>query len=574
MWTRTLTIVMAAVIAAPGPAMLAAQSGVSYTAVTEQRLLAPEPHNWLMYRGTYNGWGYSPLDQITPANVKKLVPVWSFSTGVTEGHQSPPIVNDGVMFVTTPQQQVFALNAKTGDLIWRYKKELPEDLVQLHPTNRGVALFGDRVYIATVDAHLVALDAKSGKVVWDTTVDDYKNGYYFTLAPLVAKGKVMVGTSGGELGIRGYIAAFDARDGKQVWKTYTIPGPGEPGHDTWQGDAWKTGGVSVWLTAHYAPQLNPTFTGPYDPPLNLTFWGTGNAGPWPGDMHPGDNLYSSSVLALDADTGKIRGHHQYHWNDSWDWDEVSTPLLIDFPKDGRVVKGLVHPGRNGYLWRLERRADGIGFVDARPFVTQEVFTKLDPATGRPSYDPERKPRSGAAITFCPGLWGGKDWTPAGYNPKTNYLYIPANENLCSTLVGQAEPYTAGKLFLGVDRPKTTMSWRQGATHIGELQAWDMKTGQRVWTHKFPYQNWGPILTTGGGLVFLGGTNDRNFRAFDAKTGKQLWEFRTNSGVTRAPSSFAVAVVQYAALRAGGGVDAHGIQARRDTIVLSNTAATR
>jgi alcohol dehydrogenase (cytochrome c) len=554
-----LTIVATAVIAALGPALLAAQSKpANYSAVTEQRLLNPEPHNWLMYRGNYSGWGYSALDQITPANVKNLVPVWSFSTGVLEGHQSPPIVNDGVMFVTTPQQQVFALRAKTGDLIWKYKKELPEDLLQLHPTNRGVALWGDRVYVATVDAHVVALDAKTGAVVWDTTLDDYKKGYYFTLAPLIAKGKVMVGTSGGELGIRGYIAALDAQDGKPLWKTYTVPGPGEPGHDTWQGDAWKTGGVSVWLTAHYDPQLN------------LSFWGTGNAAPWPGDMHPGDNLYSSSVIALDVETGKIRGHHQYHWNDSWDWDEVSTPLLIDFPKDGRVVKGLVHPGRNGYLWRLERGADAIKFVDARPFVIQEVFTKVDPVTGRPTYDPERKPRTGAAITFCPGLWGGKDWTPAGYNPKTNYLYIPANENLCSTLVGQAQPYEPGKLFLGVDRPKTTMSQRQGSSHIGELQAWDMATGQKAWTHKFQYQNWGPILTTGGGLVFLGGTNDRNFHAFDAKTGAKLWEYKTNSGITGVPTSFAVDGVQYVAVQSGWGVDAQRMQARLDTFLGTKT----
>jgi len=209
-------------------------------------------------------------------------------------------------------------------------------------------------------------------------------------------------------------------------------------------------------------------------------------------------------------------------------------------------------------------------VDAKPFVTQEVFTKIDPVTGRPSYDPERKPRGGATVTFCPGLWGGKDWTPAGYNPKTNYLYIPANENLCTTLVGQTGPYEPGKLFLGIDRPKTTMSWRQGASHIGELQAWDMKTGQKVWTHKFPYQNWGPILTTGGGLVFLGGTNDRNFRAFDAKSGKQLWEFKTNSGVTGVPSSFAVDGTQYVAVQSGWGVDAQRMQARLDTFLGTKT----
>ena len=533
-------------------AVLLATQITAFVPVTDAMLEKPDPGDWLMWRRTLDGWGYSPLEQITPKNVKKLVPVWSYSTGVTEGHQAPPIVNDGIMFVTTPQQQVIALNAKTGDPIWRYKKQLPEDLLQLHPTNRGVALWEDRVFVATVDAYVVALDAKTGGIVWETKVDDYRNGYYFTLAPLVAKGKVMVGTSGGELGIRGYIAALDANDGKVVWKTHTIPGPGEPGHDTWQNEAWKTGGVSVWLTAHYDPQLG------------VSYWGTGNAGPWPGDQHPGDNLYSSSVIALDVDTGKIRGHHQYHWNDSWDWDEVSTPLLIDFPKNGRTVKGLVHPGRNGYLWRLERTADHIKFVDARPFVIQEVFTKIDPITGRPSYDLEKKPRTGAPITFCPGLWGGKDWTPAGYNPKTNYLYIPANENLCSTLVGQKGSYEPGKLFRGVDRPKISMSRRDGASHIGELQAWDMTTGQKAWTHKFPAMNWGPILTTAGGLVFLGGTNDRNFWAFDAKTGKQLWQFRTNSGITGVPTSFSVDGKQYVAVQSGWGVDAQRMQARLDT----------
>src|ERR687887_1467978 len=321
MSVRTLAIVGAAALAVLGPAMLAAQSAVSYSPVTEQRLLNPEPHNWLMYRGNYSGWGYSPLDQITPSNVKKLVPVWSFSTGVTEGHQAPPIVNDGVMFITTPQNQVFALDAKTGDLLWRYKRELPEELVQLHPTNRGVGLYEDKVYLATVDAHLVALDAKSGNVVWDKTVDDYTKGYYMTLAPLVAKGKVMVGMSGGELGIRGYVAAFNAQTGEEAWKTYTVPGPGEPGHDTWSGDAWRTGGVSVWIT------------GTYDPQLNLTYWGTGNTGPWPADAHPGDNLYATSVIALNPDTGKLKAYHQYHWNDSWDWDEVDAPVLIDVPRD-------------------------------------------------------------------------------------------------------------------------------------------------------------------------------------------------------------------------------------------------
>ncbi|HMH52440.1 MAG TPA: methanol/ethanol family PQQ-dependent dehydrogenase [Candidatus Acidoferrum sp.] len=545
-------------LVALSPAVLPAQSPTSYSAVTEGRLLNPEPHNWLMYRGNYAGWGYSPLEQITPQNVAKLTPVWTLSTGVNEGHQAPPIVNNGVMFVTTPQAQVLALNARTGDILWRYKRELPEDLLQLHPTNRGVGLWDNKVYVGTVDAHLVALDAATGKVVWDKVVDDWKKGYYITLAPLVVKGKVMVGTSGGELGVRAFIAAFDAGTGQELWRTHTVPGPGEPGHDTWSGDAWKTGGVSVWITGHYDPQLN------------LTFWGTGNAAPWPGDMHPGDNLYSSSVIALDVETGKIRGHHQYHWNDSWDWDEVSTPILLDVQRGGRTIKGLVHPGRNGYLWLLERRADGIGFVDAKPFVKQEVFTAIDPKTGRPSYDPEHKPTGGKTVTFCPGLWGGKDWPPAAYNPKTGLVYIPANDNHCSTLVGQTQSYEPGKLYLGIDRPKTTLSLRAGATSIGELQAWNMNSGQKSWTHQFRWQYWGPVLTTGGGLVFSGGTNDRKFRAFDATTGKVLWEFTTNSGVTGVPSSFALDGKQYIAVQSGWGVDAQRMQARIDTHLGTKT----
>ena len=541
------------------PVMVAAQSIENYRPVTEARLLNPEPENWLMYRRSYDSWGYSPLDQINTVNVKKLVPVWSYATGFTEGHQSPPMVNDGVMFVTTPQNQVLALHAKTGDLLWRYKRELPEDLFQLHPTNRGVGLYGDKVYLATVDTHLVALDAKTGKVVWDKMVEDYKKGYYMTLAPLVAKGKVMIGVSGGEYGIRGFVQAFDAETGQEAWKTYTIPGPGEPGHDTWPADKWRTGGVSVWIT------------GSYDPQLNLAYWGTGNAAQWMGDSRPGDNLYANSVLALDVDTGKLKAYHQYHWNESWDWDEVSAPLLIDVQRHARTIKGLVHPGRNGYLWLLERSADAIKFVDAQPFVKQDVFTRLDPKTGRPEYDLARKPVMGKQVSFCPSLWGGKDWPPAAYSPQTGYLYIPANENLCGSLTGkEQEPYTPGKLFLGVEIKDIVMTIREGTDHIGELQAWDVHSGQKVWTQTFKYHNWGPVLATAGGLVFMGGTNDRYFRAFDAKTGAVLWQFRTNSGVTAVPSSYAVDGVQYIAVQSGWGVDAQRMQDSIDTFLKSKT----
>ena len=366
-----------------------------------------------------------------------------------------------------------------------------------------------------------------------------------TMAPLVANGKILVGASGGERGIRGFVAAYDAESGEEVWRSHTIPGPGEPGNETWPGETWRTGGASIWIT------------GSFDPELNLTYWGTGNPGPWIGDQRPGDNLYTNSVVAFDADTGEMKGYHQYHWNGSWDWDEVSAPLLIDVPRDGRTIPALVHPARNGYLWMLERGPDAITFVDAQPYVDQNVFTAIDPVTGRPEYDQERKPGTNRPATFCPSLWGGKDWPPAAYSPQTGYLYIPANENLCSTMVGREVEYVPGQGFTGATSQVFVVN---DADHLGELQAWDLSTGEQVWTHEFPEsQNWGPIMTTAGGLVFAGGTHDRYFRAFDAATGEIVWEQRLNSGVIGVPSSYAVDGVQYIAVQAGWGVDAQGMQ---------------
>ena len=528
------------------PAVAAAQDAGDYSLVTDERLANPEPGNWLMFRRTYDGWGFSPLDEIDTGNVDELRPVWSVSTGLTEGHQSPPIVNDGRMFVTTPLNHVLALDARTGDVLWRYQRQMPFDISLGHPTNRGVALYGDKVYMATLDTVVIALDARTGAVVWETPVEDYHSGYYMTLAPLAVDGRILVGVSGGERGIRGFVTALDAETGEQLWKTFTVPGPGEPGNETWPGDTWEHGGAPVWLT------------GVYDPVLGQTYWGTGNAGPWIGDARPGDNLYATSVVAIDAASGEITGHHQYHWNDSWDWDEVSTPLLIDFERNGRRIPGLVHPGRNGYLWFLERRSDGIGFVDAKPFVHQDVFTAIDPVTGRPEYDISRKPGMNRPATFCPAPHGGKNWPPAAYNPETGYLYIPANDNLCSTMEGVEAEYRRGQGYTGVRFLGGNL--REGADHVGELQAWDMSTGERVWTHEFgEFANWGPVLTTAGGLVFQGGTADRWFRAFDAATGELLWQERLSSGVIGVPVSYAVDGRQYIAVQAGWGSDAAGSQ---------------
>lgn len=536
---------LASALAAAGLlSLVTAVPAAPYPAVTAARLAAPEPENWLMYRRTYDSWGHSPLNEITPANVAGLRPLWTFSTGVSEAHQAPPIVNAGRMFITTPQNHVLALDARTGELLWRYQRELPEDLFQLHPTNRGVALYGDKVYVGTVDAALVALDAATGEVVWEQTVEDYLNGYYLTLAPLAAEGRILVGVSGGEFGTRGFIQAFDAESGKPGWKTYTVPGPGEAGHDTWPGDTWQRGGVPAWVT------------GSYDPATRLTYWGTGNAGPWIADNRPGDNLYATSVIALDIASGKIKAYHQYHWNDAWDWDEVAAPLLVDLQRNGRTLKALVHAGRDGYLWVLERGADRIGFVDARPYVKQNVYTAIDPKTGRPSYDDTKIARTGQRATFCPSFWGGKDWPPAAYDPDTGYLFIPANDNLCAALTGEPVKYRPGELYMGVSLAKMEVTPTDAARdHIGELQAWDLAKGEKVWTTTFKSHNWGPVLSTGGGLVFSGGTNDRYFRAFEARTGKVLWQQRTNSGVVGVPVSYAVDGRQYIAVQSGWGVDA-------------------
>lgn len=529
-----------------------------YPAVTDARLQSPEAANWLQYRGNYAGWGYSPLDSINRRNVGKLQLAWSYTTGQTEGHQAPPIVNGGYMYVATPGGQVIALDAKSGNELWRFKAQLPAEQLQLHPTSRGVALYGDRVYFATTDCKLVALDAKTGKVAWSSTVCDWKSGYYMTLAPLAAKGKIMVGSSGGETGVRGFVAAFDAQTGQEAWRTYTVPGPGEPGGDTWpDGDAYKTGGGSIWIT------------GTYDPATGLAYWGTGNPAPWLADKRKGDNLYTSSTIALDVDSGAIKGHHQYQHNDAWDWDEVSAPLLIDTTWKGRPVKAAVHAGRSGYLWVLERTNGPVNFVEAWPYVNNNVVKSVDPKTGRLIYDESKTPGTGKGAAFCPGLWGGKDWPPEAYNPKTGLLYVPANNNMCGVLpAGEKVKYKPGDLFIGYPLDGVLGSVRVPDPNqtVGELQAWDMKTGKLAWTHKFKTFLWAPLLTTGGSLVFAGGTNDRMFRAHDATDGKVLWQYPMPSGVVGVPTSFEVDGEQYIAVQAGWGVDAERIQGAFNAIL--------
>jgi alcohol dehydrogenase (cytochrome c) len=532
-----------------------------YRTVSDARLEHPDDGDWLMYRRTYDGSGFSPLKQITPSNIRRLTLAWSVSTDLLGAHETAPIVNGGRMFVTTPQNNIIALDAKTGNQLWRYRRKYPDGLFQLHPTNRGAALYGDYVYMATTDCALVAVDAATGKEVWSVPLDDYKTGCYSTLAPLAVRGKIIVGYSGGEMGVRGSVSAFDARSGQRIWRTYTVPAPGEPGGQTWKGESYKRGGGSTWIT------------GVYDPASNTTYWGTGNPAPWVADDRPGDNLYTDSTIALDADTGKLQSYHQYTPHDSFDWDEVSAPLLIDTEVDGRFTKTATHAGRNGYLWVLSR--DRLKFLHAFPFSNNNVFTSIDSKTGRPTVDESKRPGATRGGEFCPSIGGGKDWPPEAWSPQTKLLYIPANNNLCAYLPkGDVPEPQAQGIYVGYQIESVFGSLRTspGASdHIGELQAWDLNTGKKVWQHNFKTLLWAPLLVTGGDVVFAGGTPDRLFRAFDARTGDQLWSFPLPSGAIGVPTSFAVDGEQYVAVTTGWDLDARGVQNGLDKINGTTTA---
>ena len=512
------------------PALPPAPIRGSYLPVTDARLRGPEPESWLMYRRTYDGWGFSPLDQVDSSNVADLTPVWGFRIDPDDGRvQAPPIVNGETMFVTTAEQ-VVALDAATGVLLWRYVRSLPPDLRRPHPTNRGVALYDDKVYVGTLDARVVALDAVTGQVVWERAIANYRHTYYITMAPLVVGGMVMVGTSGGEHGVRGAIVALDAATGMESWRRHTIPAPGEAGSATWPADTWRTGGGPVWLT------------GNYDPVSNLTYWGVGNGSPWTGDARPGDNLYTNSTIALDADSGAIASHYQYHWNGSWDWDEANAPLLVNLDRGGRTVPALVHAAKNGFLWLLEREG-GIRFLEAQPFVHQDVFTSLDPVSGRPAYDDTRVPGIEKRAQFCPSFVGARDWRPEAFSPQTGLLYVPAINNLCSVMEGRAVRYEAGRPFVGAE---VEVFMRDGAEHVGELQAWNLDTGRREWTRQFPTRS-GSVLATAGELVFF--DTGGSLHALDARAGDLLWRYELDRhGTGAVPVTYAVSGVQYVAVQ--------------------------
>ncbi len=525
-------------------AMLAA--GAAYGQLTYERLLKAEtePQNWLTYSGSYKGWRYSRLDQVNRQNVKNLKLAWAYQMTTTHRIEATPLVVDGVMYVSEPPSNVAALDAATGRPFWRYRRSLPSKVaVCCDAINRGVAVLGDRVFVGTVDAHLVALNAKNGAVLWDVEVADYKAAYSVTVAPLIVKDMVITGIAGGEYGIRGFLDAYDVKTGQRRWRFWTIPGPGEPGHDSWRGEAWKTGGGSTWVT------------GSYDPELNLVIWGVGNPSPdWNADVRPGDNLYSDSAIALDADTGKLKWYHQFVPHDSHDWDAVQVPVLVDSEWQGKPRKLVYWSHRSGLYEVLDRETGQ--FLLGKPFAKITWATGVDDR-GRPILVPNQDPTEEGVVVW-PGVQGATNWYSPSYNPQNGLLYLNVWESAGFYQKGDAE-YKAGNLFIG-SVPKIDIETDPG---YGAIRAYNPKTGNKVWEYKLHEKPWSGVLSTAGKVVFAasGGWISREdrqagesyFFALDADSGKELWRINLGGTMASNPMTYSVNGKQMVTMAAGGGI---------------------
>jgi alcohol dehydrogenase (cytochrome c) len=516
--------------------------------VTPQRLTraADEAQNWLTYSGGYFSQRYSGLKQLDRSNVKNLEMKWMLPNQVFGAWQSTPLVVDGVMYVTQRPNDVLAVDAKTGRVFWLYRyTPSPDARVCCGSNNRGVAILGDALFMGTLDGRLVAIDTKTGKANWNVPVGDPKLGYSITMAPLIVKDKVLVGVGGGEYGIRGYVAAFDARTGKEVWRFYTVAAPGEPGGETWKGDAWKTGGGSIWLTPSY------------DPELNLTYWGVGNPGPdWNPDQRPGDNLYTDSVIAVDADTGKLRWHYQFTPNDAYDYDAVQIAVLADISYQGRPTKTMMWANRNGNFYVLDRTNGK--FLSGKPFVKVNWMSGFD-EKGRPIQTPQP-----AGQPTWPGNQGGTNWYSPSFSPRTELFYVTAWENYASVYRREAMEYIPGRVFGGgghtpvtpvpgapvvrIGRTNPINSWTDAVGH-GAVIAIDPRTGQHKWKFdQFDVSDSG-ILTTGGDLLFTGG-REGYFYALDARTGEMLWKASLGGQIVNGPITYTVDGKQYVSTISG------------------------
>lgn len=498
--------------------------------------------DWTIYGRTYDNQRFSPLTQITPGNVTGLRPVWTASLGSLDGLEATPIVHDGVMYVTGPHANVFAFDATNGRRLWHWAPQEPEGLGTVlccGPVNRGVAILGDLVYVLTLDARLVALDKADGTVAWERVIDDWQKGVSATGAPYVVKGMVIVGIAGGEYGVRGYVRAYDARSGDVKWTTYTVPGPGEPGNETWPGNTWETGGGATWQS------------GAYDPELDLIYWGTGNPGPWNSDLRQGDNKWTASLIALEATTGRIRWGFQYTPNDGWDYDGNNAPVLADIRVDGKPVKAALQSNRNGFFYVLDR-TDG-RFLYAVPTVEGINWTTgLDPVTGRPRVNEAMRPRSDGKTVgpIVPGLEGGTNWFPMAYNPETGVAFVPTNTWAMAMTGYPPEDvvYEPGKVYMGMDYKMH----RTGAV-TGRLRAFDVQRKKWLWEITSPLPVFAGVLATRSGLVFSGDQQGFFFAAH-ANSGKVLWRHQTGSGINASPVTYAIDGRQYVAILSGLGGD--------------------
>lgn len=513
----------------------------AFSPITWERLVnaADEPENWLMYSGTLDSQRYSKLDQINLSNVSELELKWAYQIPVIDRAETVPVVVDGIMFITEAPSNVVAVDARTGRQYWRYNHEMPEDLrICCGRNNRGIAILGETLYMSTLDAHLVAIDARTGNLLWNTEVAPHDSGYSKTAAPMIVKDKVVTGIAGGEFGIRGFIDAYNAETGELEWRTYTVPGEGEPGNDTWAGDSWKTGGAASWIT------------GAYDPDLNLIYWGTGNPGPdWNGDARLGDNLYSDSALALNGDTGELEWYFQFTPHDVHDWDAIQVPILADINYQGRERKVMMWANRNAFFYTIDRATGQ--FLEGRPFASQTWAEGLD-ANGAPIRVPGLFPTY-EGVMVAPPITGGTNWYSPGYSQQTGLFYVTAFDGE-QEFFKRDEEYEEGERFTGgggrYNQPMDSFqSW---------IRAIDPATAEIQWEFPIQPRSSAGITTTAGGLVFTGSA-DGYFFALDAATGEELWHMSLGQRVHAAPITYAVDGEQFVTVASGNVVFTFGLR---------------